>query len=104
MKDDVYTEIARLDERITALNNMTSLTFLYHEKALELRSKELDRRLEFLNGEADRLRLMQATYVPRETFDAETKGKVSWGVAIIMTFLSSLSLALLVLLITHMLK
>lgn len=50
------------------------------EKALDLQNKEVARRLEFLNGEAERLRQMQATYLPREVYDANCKeilGKLS---------------------------
>ena len=39
------------------------------DKALELQAKETERRLELLNGEAERLRTMQATYLPREVFE-----------------------------------
>ena len=41
--------------------------------ALDLNSKEISRRLDILNGEADRLRIMQATYVPREIYEASIK-------------------------------
>lgn len=41
--------------------------------AKELQAKEYERRLEILNGEAEQLRDMQATYVPRETFEAFQK-------------------------------
>lgn len=43
------------------------------EKALQLQAKEYERRLSDLNGEAGRLRDMQATYVPREVFDTVVK-------------------------------
>lgn len=43
------------------------------EKALLLQAKEYERRLSDLNGEAGRLRDMQATYVPREVFDTVVK-------------------------------
>lgn len=36
--------------------------------AQELQAKELERRLEILNGEAGRLRDMQSTYLPREVY------------------------------------
>jgi len=50
--------IARLEERILA-----------SDKALTVATNELHRRLEMLNGEAARLREMQASYIPRETYD-----------------------------------
>lgn len=42
-----------------------------NEKALKLQSREYERRLEALNGEAERLRKMQSTYVPREVYEAK---------------------------------
>ena len=41
------------------------------EKALKLQAVEYSRRLDALNGEAERLRQMQATFVPRELWQAE---------------------------------
>jgi hypothetical protein len=41
--------------------------------ALDIATKGLDGHLLLLNGEADRLRLMQATYLPREVYAAEIK-------------------------------
>lgn len=43
--------------------------FQFIDKALQLQAAEYERRLSALNGEAERLRNMQAMYVPRETFD-----------------------------------
>ena len=43
------------------------------DMALNLNSSEIARRLEFLNGEAERLRQIQATYLPRELFEANNK-------------------------------
>ncbi len=43
------------------------------DKALSLQHGEYERRLSMLNGEADRLRSMQATYVLREVFDNKVK-------------------------------
>ena len=37
-------------------------------EASSLRNVEIDRRLGLLNGEAERLRVMQATYLPRELY------------------------------------
>lgn len=39
------------------------------ERALKLQAKEYKRRLKDLNGEASRLRAIQAEYIPREVFD-----------------------------------
>lgn len=41
--------------------------------ALELQAKEYERRLDLLNHEAQQLKDMQATYVPRELFDTTIK-------------------------------
>jgi hypothetical protein len=61
--------LARLDERIKAMREDIRRTEESGERALDLATQELHRRLEILNGEAGRLREMQATYVPREIFD-----------------------------------
>ena len=42
------------------------LTFT--DSALRLQAKEYERRLDGLNGEADRLKAMQATYVPADIY------------------------------------
>lgn len=55
---DLEVKFARLEERIVAA-----------DKALNVATQELHRRLEMLNGEASRLREMQASYIPRETYD-----------------------------------
>jgi len=38
------------------------------QKATDISIEETHRRLEILNGEAERLRLMQSTYLPREVY------------------------------------
>jgi DNA-directed RNA polymerase len=43
------------------------------EEATNLQAKEYARRLDFLNGEAERLREMQATYVTREMWETNHK-------------------------------
>ena len=43
------------------------------DKALKLQAKEYQRRLKDLNGEAERLRNIQATYIPREVFENSLK-------------------------------
>jgi hypothetical protein len=55
---DLEVKFARLEERIVAA-----------DRALSVATQELHRRLEMLNGEASRLREMQASYIPRETYD-----------------------------------
>jgi len=58
LDEDIKVSMARLEERILA-----------SDRALTVATSELHRRLEMLNGEASRLREMQATYIPRETYD-----------------------------------
>ena len=41
------------------------------EKALKIKTAEVERRLHDLNGEAERLRKMQATYLPREVYESK---------------------------------
>lgn len=43
------------------------------EKALIIQAREYERRLEILNHEAERLRLMQTSYIPREVYESEMK-------------------------------
>jgi hypothetical protein len=56
------TKIAILEERIAA-----------GKEALILQAQEYQRRLDILNGEAERLKNMQETYLPRETYEANHK-------------------------------
>ena len=60
---------AMLTEKIRGLTDCIELRFQGHERAMQVQTLELARRLDFLNGEADRLQKMQATYVPREVYD-----------------------------------
>lgn len=41
------------------------------ERALQLQATEYKRRLKELNGEAGRLRTMQANYIPREVYEKD---------------------------------
>jgi len=52
--------MARLEERYFA-----------SEKALLIQTSELHRRLDELNGEAETLKGMQSTYVPRENYETQ---------------------------------
>ena len=67
-----------LCHRITALEVKTAVLNEEHLKdvaasqmALELNAKEIERRLDFLNGEAGRLKEMQSTYLPREVYESK---------------------------------
>ena len=53
------------------IREVMGLEFKLRDKALELQAAENERRLSALNGEAERLRKMQAEYVPRETYYSE---------------------------------
>ena len=58
-----------LIQKIESVEKLNDERFVNQEKALTLQTAELARRLDFLNGEAERLRIMQMTYLPRETYD-----------------------------------
>ena len=62
MADKQTAKIAALEERLHATREATVL-----------QAKEYERRLDALNGEAERLKHMQATYLPREVFDARQR-------------------------------
>jgi hypothetical protein len=56
---------------IERIEEQTNLKFESQNKALLIETKEIARRLEILNGEAERLRSMQETYLPREVYETE---------------------------------
>lgn len=56
--------------RMDGMERLTEGRFTSSQLALDLGAKETERRLDLLNGEAERLRLIQATYLPREVYDA----------------------------------
>jgi hypothetical protein len=62
-----------LSNRIDYIEKLTAERFSSDAKALELEAKELARRLDGLNDEAERLRRMQETYVPREIWEKDHK-------------------------------
>jgi hypothetical protein len=57
-------------ERCRGCNKLNEEKFAALEKALLLQAGEYERRLGLLNGEADRLRRMQETYVSRELYES----------------------------------
>lgn len=80
----VYDLKKYTDEQFEHLEKLTNEKFrsrdlafeeykIITQRALELQAKEYERRLDALNGEAGRLRLIQANYIPREVFDAAIK-------------------------------
>lgn len=58
-----------IDLRIKALSDLLEERYKSQEIALNLSTAEYHRRLDLLNGEAARLIAMQATYLPRESFE-----------------------------------
>ena len=58
--NSIQTKIARLEEQLNGA-----------KEALKIQAAEYERRLDILNGEAERLRQMQATYLPREVYDTQ---------------------------------
>jgi hypothetical protein len=62
LREDHNKDMERIEEQV-------DLKFEAKEKALLIDTREMQRRLDFLNGEAERLRQMQATYLPRETYN-----------------------------------
>jgi hypothetical protein len=57
--------------RIDALEKLLDERKEHYDKALHLQATEYERRLDLLNGEAKRLRDIQATYLPREVYEAK---------------------------------
>ena len=60
-------------KELTAIRNEMKLRSEASEKALNLQAKEYERRLDGLNGEAERLRKMQETYLARDVYNSDIK-------------------------------
>lgn len=58
-----------IEAKLCASERLSKERFEYIASATRLQAKEYERRLDLLNGEAERLRRMQATYLPRESAD-----------------------------------
>lgn len=69
------SEIVSLKEfimtQIEAQSELTRQQFEFIDKATRLQAVEYERRLESLNGEANRIREILASCVPRETYDIQ---------------------------------
>jgi tetrahydromethanopterin S-methyltransferase subunit F len=63
---DVETIKELLTLQIAALEKRMCEKFVARDGAVQLQAREYERRLDILNGEAERLRQMQMTYLPRE--------------------------------------
>ena len=76
MKKDIpnnYLEkaIVDIEIRVAILETLLKKEFESRDIAMDLKSKEVERRLIILNGEAERLRQMQATYITREIWNTK---------------------------------
>ncbi len=73
MQDTINERLVRLEiahcKDIELLKREMALLFDSKELALKVQTKELERRLYDLNGEAARLKSMQISYLPREKFE-----------------------------------
>ena len=54
-----------VEEKFASIKKIDNI----REQSLRLQAREYKRRLQDLNGEAQRLRDMQATYIPREVYE-----------------------------------
>ena len=59
------------------LREYFDVKFELQERALTLQAEEYRRRLSDLNNEAERLRVMQTTYLPREVYESNHSGVVN---------------------------
>jgi hypothetical protein len=78
--EQLKTEQAHMREIVKLMNELS-------DKALKIGAAEYERRLELLNGEAERLRKMQETYLPRELFETMIKGVIGAIVGIIIAII-----------------
>jgi len=62
-----------LTERMDAIERLMLERHTANKLALDLQAREYERRLEALNGEAERLRNMQVQFLPREVYESHYK-------------------------------
>jgi hypothetical protein len=72
------THLAVINEKQNHASIVANMRVEYAEIALKLQKAENDAHFERLNGEAGRLAVMQATYLPREVYEAEIKAQREW--------------------------
>jgi len=123
---EIYSELARLQERLDAYNNQTALALNHADIALRLRTKELDRRLDILNNEYTRIDAIANKQLSKEIYEYKhnelilqhdndmkfvnakiercMQGKVSWSVASIVIFLTSVCVGLITFVLDHSLR
>ena len=102
---DIESE-SQTPELIRHLREVFELRVKTAETALELQAKEYERRLDALNKEAERLREIQACYLPRDTCEVQYKNisdKIDYmqkpvyiGMGLILAFQFILTLAVIV--------
>lgn len=66
-------DLARLDERIKSLMRDLERAERDRDRAIKLAADELSRRLDNLNHAHSQAQSVQATYLPREVFEASVK-------------------------------
>ena len=64
------------------------------DKALVIQAREYERRLDDLNGEADRIAEAAAKSVPREQYQSDERARRSFVFALIMTAVAVMTLVL----------
>ena len=70
---DLLHKITALEIQAAVMQKEMEKDTLNHSLALAIQTKEIERRLEGLNGEAGRLKDMQVTFIPRETYELNHK-------------------------------
>jgi hypothetical protein len=71
ISDDLHDRLSALAVRVSVLESSLGHTTRASEKALQLQTADLARRLDALNHEAMRLQTMAQTYVPRDVWAVE---------------------------------
>jgi len=73
LQDYIETKLAAQQAQLTLYEKAHAERHALERETITLSLFEIDRRLELLNGQAKRERDMQATFLPRELFDVNTK-------------------------------
>lgn len=74
---ELERRVHELDKSLSVHQTANAKDLQYIETALKLQATEYERRLQILNHEADQLKKMQATYLPRESWEETIRGLVS---------------------------
>lgn len=115
LKEYFDSRFMALDDKIEAVEKLHAVMVENIAEATTLARIAMERRLDVMNGGRDELIAQASAFVTREELDAQGKGlnasiaaagkgRVSWGVALAITFLTSVVLSLLVLVLTFALK